>query len=80
MPAEYLIWSNQKGMWWRADERGYTQYIEEAGRYTAERAAKIVESATLGGKLSRRRVDPVTEQEYASLDEFMVAAPNTPDA
>ncbi len=77
MTANFLIWSNQHGMWWRANERGYTQYIEEAGRYTAERAAAIVDRATLNGKLTHRRIDPVTEREYFSLDEVAVVAPES---
>lgn len=71
----YLVWSNQKGMWWRADRRGYTQIIDEAGRYTRAEAEDIVKSATLDGKLKHRRADPVTGVEYVSFDEVMVSAP-----
>lgn len=73
----YLVWSNQKGMWWRANRRGYTQVIDEAGRYSQAEAEAIVSSATLDGQLKHRRTDPVTEVEYACLDEVMVLAPES---
>ncbi len=73
----YLIWSNQKGMWWRDNRRGYTQFIEEAGRYALAlvEAVAIVTGATLGGRLVHKRTDPVTGREYESYDEVMVLAP-----
>lgn len=41
-PAKaWLVWSNHGGgCWWRADERGYTSSIEQAGRYTLEEALR----------------------------------------
>lgn len=77
-PADHpiwLIWSNQRGMWWRPRERGYTQYIEEAGRYTATDAARIVSHATLNGRLNTTMTDPITGREYLRLDEHAVLAP-----
>jgi hypothetical protein len=71
----FLIWSNQKRMWWRAFQSGYTDAIEEAGRYTRRIAADIVASATVNGRLTHRRVDPVNGREYTQLDEVMVLAP-----
>lgn len=71
----YLIWSNQRGGWWRARERGYTVRIEEAGRYTREHAERIVANATLNGTLTHRRTNPYTGEEYSSVDEVMVLAP-----
>ncbi len=71
----WLVWSNQRGMWWRADHTGYTQYVEEAGRYTHAEAAKIVAQATCDGQLQRHRTDPYTGVEYIGLDEFAVLAP-----
>jgi hypothetical protein len=71
----YLIWSNQKGMWWRGNQRGYTQFIEEAGRYPLEEADRIVDSATVGGMLAHKRTDPVSGREYESYDEVIVPAP-----
>jgi len=30
----WLVWSHEHGLWWRANNRGYTSSIDEAGRYT----------------------------------------------
>lgn len=73
--APWLVWSNQRGMWWRGGRTGYTQYIEEAGRYTRDEAAKIVAQATCDGQLQHHRVDPYTGVEYIGVDEVMVQAP-----
>lgn len=71
----YLIWSNQKGMWWRPGKRGYTGNLEEAGRYSEPSAKAIVADATLNGQLKHQRVDPVTGEAYEQVDEVMVLAP-----
>ncbi len=71
----YLVWSNQKAMWWRADRSGYTQVIDEAGRYSHAEAAAIVANATCDGQLKHPRTDPVTGISYVSFDEVMVSAP-----
>lgn len=73
--AQCLIWSNQHGAWWRPCRRGYTGVIEEAGRYNADEARRIVADATLHGKLVHQRTDPVTGVGYDSVDEVAVAAP-----
>lgn len=73
----FLIWSNQKTMWWRANESGYTQYIEEAGRYSGEDVERIVANATCDWQLSHDRVDPVTGETYVSYDEAAVFAPES---
>lgn len=71
----FLVWSNEHGMWWRPAERGYTDSIEEAGRYPRSYAEKIVSRATLDGQLTHRLTDPVTGEEYSQLAEVMVLAP-----
>lgn len=71
----YLVWSNQRAMWWRAARAGYTQVIDEAGRYTRAEGEAIVRSATCDGALKHHRTDPVTGAEYVSFDEVLVAAP-----
>jgi hypothetical protein len=73
--VKYLIWSNQQGMWWRPDECGYTDRIEEAGRYSRTEADRIVANATCDGQLFYPRTDHVTGVEYQALDEFVVLAP-----
>lgn len=72
----YLIWSNQKHQWWRPNGLGYTDVIDEAGRYDAEYARRIVAGATVDGQLVHRRTDPVTGRAYDMLDEVMVPAPD----
>ena len=74
---DYLVWSNQHGMWWRPAGRGYTKQIEEAGRYTRVNAEAIVKDATLDGRLTHRRTNPLTGAEYSSVDEVMVPAPES---
>lgn len=74
---KWLIWSNQHAMWWRANESGYTQVIDEAGRYERTAAERIVARATVDGQLTRYRTDPYTGVEYVSLDEVMVLAPES---
>jgi hypothetical protein len=73
--ARYLIWSNEHAMWWRDNQRGYTQYIEEAGRYERAEAVAIVRRASLDGRLGVRREDPVTGFRNLILPEVMVSAP-----
>lgn len=73
----YLIWSNQHGAWWAPAERGYTQYIEEAGRYSEQRALAIVADATLDGRL-RHTVESRRGEPLTVVDEVMVLAPECP--
>jgi hypothetical protein len=72
---QWLVWSNQRGMWWRPDERGYTSFLHEAGQYSREDAERIVAKATVDGRLVRTRVDPVTGKEHKFLDEVAIPAP-----
>lgn len=74
----YLVWSNQHRMWWRADLCGYTDSIEEAGRYQRHEAERIVASATVDGRLLFDRTDPVTGQQYKQPSEVMILAPECP--
>lgn len=38
---QYLIWSNEHRCWWAPEERGYTQCVERAGRYSRTQAIDI---------------------------------------
>ena len=50
---EYLIWSHEHGMWWRAEQRGYSMSVKDAGRYSRDEAIKICALARDGiGDLS----------------------------
>lgn len=44
----YLIWSNEHQAWWRPNSRGYTLYVDRAGRYSWEDAFKIASHARDG--------------------------------
>jgi hypothetical protein len=72
---KFLVWSNQHRMWWRPNHRGYTEFVEEAGRYERPAAETIVARATLDGQLNVRREDPVTGQWYSRASEVLMLAP-----
>jgi hypothetical protein len=74
-PLDCLVWSNQRGMWWRPARRGYTGIIDEAGRYTRTEAGAIVADATCNGKLTHQAVDPISGQVRTIMDEVIVPAP-----
>jgi hypothetical protein len=46
--SHYLIWSNEHRCWWGPNQRGYTQSIDRAGRYTREEAIGIAGTARGG--------------------------------
>lgn len=73
---KYLIWSNEHSKWWRADGAGYTETLEEAGRYEEHTARKIAKDSTCDGVLAERRIDPVTGRGYSWLSEHAVPAPD----
>ena len=41
----YVIWSNEHGLWWAPGLGGYTPYFHTAGRYSEEEARGIVYDA-----------------------------------
>lgn len=45
---EYLIWSNEHRLWWRANSQGYTRAVNNAGRYSRGEALKICSAARNG--------------------------------
>ena len=51
-PAEWLIWSNEHGAWWRPAKRGYTTVIAEAGLYPKSLADMICENANWGSQIN----------------------------
>lgn len=48
MTTGYVIWSFEHQQWWRANRCGYTEHLDEAGRYTAAEAGHIVANAFIG--------------------------------
>lgn len=71
----YVIWSNRRRAWWRPNGRGYTDSLDEAGRYDRATAEQIVADATCNGQLTHRRTNPVTGEEYSQVDEVLLLAP-----
>jgi hypothetical protein len=78
--SAFLIWSNEHGMWWRDNESGYTQHIDEAGRYDRADADRIVADATADGRVATWREDPRNGRGYRELSEVIVAAPESLEA
>lgn len=56
---QYLIYSREHEAWWKPAERGYTTDIDQAGRYSREKAAAICEGANKHAS---------TVQEFMHLD------------
>lgn len=52
----YLLWDNERGMWWRPDGQGYTHDRSEAGRYTRDEAVRWALSGALHGDLEHANV------------------------
>lgn len=48
----YLLWSNKHSMWWRPASRGYTDNIDEAGRYSQDEAVRKVVASAQSGQLA----------------------------
>lgn len=44
-PKKWLIWSMEHEAWWRPAHAGYTERIDEAGRYSYQDALEIVYKA-----------------------------------
>lgn len=53
-PDAWLVWSHEHNAFWRANEAGYTRFIESAGRYTRAEAEAICRDA-------RPRAGPATK-------------------
>lgn len=54
--TKWIVWSNEHKMWWRANNNGYTDYYEDAGRYTYDEAVMICAGANWGchGSVEKR--------------------------
>lgn len=72
---QFLIWSNKHHAWWRPSEHGYTDIIEEAGRYARAEAERIVRRSSVDGALVTTRQNPVTGEVYTCFPSVMVLAP-----
>lgn len=43
--TKWLIWSIEQERWWKSNQNGYTEELEEAGVYTYDAACRIVMGA-----------------------------------
>ena len=59
----FLLWSNKYSMWWRADARGYTADVAQAGHYSRDAAVRHVVASAYHGQ-----VDQVTCMVVAPPD------------
>lgn len=57
----YRIWSFEHDAWWRANERGYTRSLDDAGSYETAEASRIVLAAR-GNEMAIGIVDDVYPQ------------------
>lgn len=57
----YRIWSNEHGMWWAPDERGFTMVLERSGRYSLAAAERIIRQTLHGGLIVREGMSVPTE-------------------
>jgi len=48
---KYLIWSYEHNAWWASNRYGYAPEFEDAGRYSAEEAGKIVTDSVMMDEL-----------------------------
>lgn len=52
MNTQYVVWSFEHRQWWRANHSGYTPYLADAGRYSAEEAGAIVTQSVMGEEVA----------------------------
>ena len=52
----YLLWANDRQMWWRADGWGYTPNRNEAGRFSETEAMRYVMQSAMAGRVSEATV------------------------
>jgi hypothetical protein len=48
-PPAYLLWDNERGMWWKPNGQGYTFSVAQAGLYSRDEAVKWALQGALGG-------------------------------
>ena len=66
----WIVWSNEHRAFWRPERRGYTQRIEQAGRYTKAEAETICKGANYRALSDLRSGTP---------PEIMMPAPEAMD-
>ncbi len=68
--VKYLVWSNEHKAWWGADHRGYTRFIERAGRYERAEALKIAGTRDGGWRLNKGNPDEIAIPEQDAIDQY----------
>lgn len=62
-PQRWFIFCHERKMWWRANECGYTENIEEAGIYSFDHARMLIREAN-------SYIDNVPEETMVCLDDL----------
>ena len=71
MSDRVLIWSPEKGMWWRAERCGYTPNRNEAGVYDRPQAEQIVAgSRGRNGRIEEINKSYLGDGAYVDFDGF----------
>jgi hypothetical protein len=73
MKTSWLIWSHEHSAWWKAHSCGYTQHVEEAGRYSLADALRICHDANMHSDWIKNQ-SPKSGGNVAP-DELMVPSP-----
>ncbi len=68
--GKYLVWSNEHKAWWGAGHRGYTRFIERAGRYDRAEALKIASTRDGGWRLNKGNPDEIAIPEQDAIDQY----------
>jgi len=68
--GKYLVWSNEHKAWWGADHRGYTRFIERAGRYDRAEALKIAGTRGGGWRLNKGNPDEIAIPEEDAIEQY----------
>ena len=55
-PLTFLLWANDRMMWWKAMGCGYTADINEAGRFSQSDALVEVLNSAFAGRLDQATV------------------------
>ena len=72
----YLIWTHEHGMWWKPNSLGYTDKVEEAGRYHfGEVALIVINHIPAGEEIAVREQDAVEKGRGAVFGLSDEAAP-----
>jgi hypothetical protein len=69
--VQFRIWSNEHNSWWRADSRGYTTDVEQAGMYSLAEAFGVGMSSSLGSSPGAPKEELVDQDGLRFAVEFL---------